>query len=196
MRYAVAGDIPAIRDLERRAGAPFREIGLDVVADDEPPAVGVLRGAVRDRAVLVVEVVEDASDASDASDAAAVSPAQTGVPGVVPSAAGSVAWMWLSVADGDLLLEQVSVDPGYRGLRIGSGLVDAAVDHARGRRFPGVVLTTFSDVPWNGPLYRRLGFRDMPDADIGPELREIRRAETAAGLDVLPRVCLRRATGV
>ncbi|WP_353886615.1 GNAT family N-acetyltransferase, partial [uncultured Corynebacterium sp.] len=35
--------------------------------------------------------------------------------------------MWPSTADGDLLLEQVSVDPAYRGKRIGSALIQGAV---------------------------------------------------------------------
>lgn len=170
-RPAVFSDIPAIRDLERRAGAPFRDIGLDVVADDEPPAVDVLQDAVRAGGVFVVE---------DRTG--------TGEVGV-----GPIAWMWLSTADGDLLLEQVSVDPAFRGRRVGTALIGDAVDRARARGVDGVVLTTYRDVPWNGPLYRRLGFRTLRDHEIGPELRAIRRKEREAGLDVLPRECLRRA---
>jgi GNAT superfamily N-acetyltransferase len=169
-RAAVVSDIRAIRDLERRAGAPFRDIGLDVVADDEPPAVDVLTGAVRSGDVLVVE---------DHSSTEALE-------------RGPIAWIWLSTADDDLLVEQVSVDPLYRGRRIGCALIGKAGDRARAQGLPGIVLTTFRDVPWNGPLYHRLGFRTLQDAEIGPELRAVRRTETEAGLDVLPRVCLRR----
>ncbi|MGP4998772.1 GNAT family N-acetyltransferase [Corynebacterium variabile] len=100
--------------------------------------------------------------------------------------------MWLSTADGDLLLEQVSVDPAYRGKRIGSALIQGVVDRGRAEGFAGVVLTTFRDISWNGPLYRRLGFETMQDAEIGPELRALRRRETEAGLDVLERECLRK----
>lgn len=170
VREAEVTDIPGIRDLERRAGAPFREVGLDAVADDEPPTAKTLRIAVRRGEVFVVE------DHSPSRG-----------PGH-----GPVAWMWLSTADGDLLLEQVSVDPDYRGKRIGSALIQGAVDRGRAEGFTGVVLTTFRDIPWNGPLYRRLGFETMQDAEIGPELRAIRRRETEAGLDVLERECLRK----
>ncbi|MDN6619390.1 MAG: GNAT family N-acetyltransferase, partial [Corynebacterium variabile] len=55
MREAEVTDIPGIRDLERRAGAPFREVGLDAVADDEPPTAETLRIAVRKGEVFVVE---------------------------------------------------------------------------------------------------------------------------------------------
>lgn len=172
-RPAVGSDIPAIRDLERRAGAPFRDIGLDVVAEDEPPAVEVLAGAVRSGDVLVVEERSPTGELER----------------------GPIAWIWFSTADGDLLVEQVSVDPSYRGRRIGTALIGMAGDRARARGLPGMVLTTFRDVPWNGPLYRRLGFRTLQDAEIGPELRAVRRTEREAGLDVLPRVCLRRRIG-
>ncbi|MGO1891382.1 MAG: hypothetical protein ACTH16_13270 [Corynebacterium variabile] len=55
VREAEVADIAGIRDLERRAGAPFREVGLDVVADDEPPTAETLRIAVRKGEVFVVE---------------------------------------------------------------------------------------------------------------------------------------------
>lgn len=55
VREAEVTDIPGIRDLERRAGAPFREVGLDAVADDEPPTAETLRIAVRKGEVFVVE---------------------------------------------------------------------------------------------------------------------------------------------
>ncbi len=39
MREATPQDLAALRELERAAGAPFRGLGMDVVADDEPPSV-------------------------------------------------------------------------------------------------------------------------------------------------------------
>lgn len=56
---------------------------------------------------------------------------------------------------------------------------------------PAVTLTTFSDVPWNAPLYRQLGFRVLRDEEIGPGLRAVRDEETAHGLDPARRVCMR-----
>jgi len=56
-------------------------------------------------------------------------------------------------------------------------------------------LTTFTDVPWNRPLYAHLGFRVLPEAAVGPGLRRIRDAETAAGLDPTERVVMRRGVG-
>ena len=49
-----------------------------------------------------------------------------------------------------------------------------------------MTLTTFADAPWNGPYYRRLGWRDLPAAELGPELASIRRHEASLGLDACP----------
>jgi hypothetical protein len=41
-------------------------------------------------------------------------------------------------------------------------------------------------------LYRRYGFDDLGDDELGPELLEIRAGERVRGLDVQPRVAMRR----
>jgi hypothetical protein len=57
---------------------------------------------------------------------------------------------------------------------------------------PALTLTTFTEVPWNAPYYERCGFRRLPEAELTPGLREIRRREAAHGLDRWPRTCMRR----
>ena len=89
-----------------------------------------------------------------------------------------------------------TADPAFRGQRIGTRLVEYAVALARETGVPGVCLTTFSEVPWNGPLYRRLGFVEVPPTELGDDLRRIRVAEGAAGLDVSPRIAMRRPVDV
>jgi len=42
IRLARADDLPALRELERAAGAPFRELVMAAIADDEPPSLAVL----------------------------------------------------------------------------------------------------------------------------------------------------------
>ena len=66
-------------------------------------------------------------------------------------------------------LAQLSVHPGAARRGLGSALLAAAVDAAAARGFPAVTLTTFADVAWNGPFYRRRGF--VPLDDPGPQLR-------------------------
>ena len=74
---------------------------------------------------------------------------------------------------------------------MGRALLAHAADHAREEGLTALTLTTFTDVPWNAPYYARLGFRPLPEADLTPGLREIRRAEAAHGLNRWPRVCMR-----
>lgn len=97
--------------------------------------------------------------------------------------------------DDALLLAELSVarSAGRRG--IGAALIDAVLGEARARRLAHVVLSTFREVPWNAPLYRRLGFEEVPEDDVGPALARIRAAE-GARLDLTARVLMRRPTGV
>ena len=55
-----------------------------------------------------------------------------------------------------------------------------------------LTLTTFRDVPWNAPYYRRCGFRVLDEQEWTPGLRAIREREAGHGLDRWPRVCMRR----
>jgi hypothetical protein len=62
---------------------------------------------------------------------------------------------------------------------------------AGGNSLPAITLTTFSDVPWNRPLYEHLGFTVIAENDLGPELRAVREHEATLGLDPAMRVCMR-----
>jgi hypothetical protein len=64
-------------------------------------------------------------------------------------------------------------------------------DWAGANGYPAVTLTTFRDVPWNGPFYARLGFRVLDDLPAG--LEAIRQHEKDIGDDDFgPRVAMRR----
>lgn len=62
-----------------------------------------------------------------------------------------------SVGD-DLHIHEVSVAQPLQGQGWGRRLVETAMGHARARHLRAVTLTTFLQVPWNAPFYRRLGF--------------------------------------
>ncbi|HMT34071.1 MAG TPA: hypothetical protein PKA99_15695, partial [Dermatophilaceae bacterium] len=48
-------------------------------------------------------------------------------------------------------------------------------------------LRTFTHVPWNGPYYERLGWRVLPEAECGPQMRALAEHERAIGLTRWPR---------
>jgi GNAT superfamily N-acetyltransferase len=108
---------------------------------------------------------------------------------------GAVAgYVVVDVVDGAAHVEQVSVHPAHQGAGVGRALLDHVARWAAARSLPAVTLTTFRDVPWNAPLYRHLGFVDLADDELGPELRAVVAAEAAHGLDPATRVCMRLAT--
>jgi GNAT superfamily N-acetyltransferase len=163
VRPARGDELEDLRAIEVAAGAVFREIGMDPVADDAPPSTVVLRGAL-DRGGL--RVIED--------------------DGVVAG------YLMDDVVDGAPHLEQVSVHPDHARRGLGARLVEDLVSRVRAAGHRTITLTTFVDVPWNGPYYARLGFRPLADDELGPGLRAVRRAEIARGLDRWPRTAMRR----
>lgn len=103
-----------------------------------------------------------------------------------------VGFAMFGLVDGNVHLDQLAVHPGSMRRGIGGRLVEAVVDHARAVGAPAVTLTTFRDVPWNAPWYARHGFSALPEAEWGPELRKLVEHERELGIEVAPRVVMRR----
>ncbi|MER5579205.1 GNAT family N-acetyltransferase [Streptomyces massasporeus] len=164
IRLATRAELPALQDIERAAGAPFRDLGMPEIADDEPPALDILE---RYRRAGRCWVAVDEGD--------------------LPAA-----YLLAEPVDGALHIEQVSVHPRAARRGVGRALLAHAADRAREEGLTALTLTTFTDVPWNAPYYARLGFRPLPEADLTPGLRAIRATEAAHGLDRWPRVCMRK----
>ena len=163
IRPCLRSDAPALQVIERLAGDRFREVGLAHVADNEPASVESLAHyAAAGRGWVAVD--------------------ETGEP---------VGYVVVDEVDGNAHVEQVSVRPDHQGAGIGRALLDRVRGWAvqTGRR--AITLTTFAEVPWNGPLYQHLGFKVLAESEIGPELRAICAEETAHGLDPTMRVCMR-----
>jgi GNAT superfamily N-acetyltransferase len=157
-------DVPALQAIETAAGEAFRALGMDAIAEDDPPGAAQLLD--HRRAGL----------------------AWVGLDGD----GRPIAYLIAEPVDGDLHVEQVSVHP--RGARQGLGraLIEHAAEEAGRLGLAALTLTTFTGVPWNAPYYERLGFRAVPADELGPGLRAIRRHEAAIGLDAWPRAAMRR----
>jgi GNAT superfamily N-acetyltransferase len=110
----------------------------------------------------------------------------------VDDAGGPIGYVLVNAVDGSAHVEQVSVHPDHQGSGVGRALMERVYEWADEEGTPAVTLTTFSDVPWNAPLYRHLGFRVLRDEEVGPGLRVIRDRETAHGVDPARRVCMLR----
>jgi GNAT superfamily N-acetyltransferase len=164
IRPAARADAPALRQVEIAAGQRFREVGLDTIADDKPPAAEVFEAyAAAGRAWVAVG----------------------------PNA-GAVGFVVVDVVDGAAHIEQVSVVPGHQGRGVGRALIDQVERWAGANGLSALTLTTFDHVPWNRPLYEHLGFVVLVDAEIGPGLRSVLAREAADGLDPATRVAMRK----
>lgn len=90
-----------------------------------------------------------------------------------------------------IYLDQVSVHPDHGRKGIGRALVIRVLTEAELRKLPHVSLSTFRTVPWNGPFYASLGFREIPSSRLEPYMREIEQAQRPF-MDVSTRCFMRR----
>lgn len=143
--YSIELGVPAqagrLREIERAAGARFRDIGMQAIADSEPTAAFILGDRANHGRLLV---------------------ARHDVGGIV----GFLIW---SPKDGLAHIEEISVDPAHAGHRLAARMIDRMCADVRAD-FARVSLATFRDVPWNAPYYAKLGFVEMqlspgPDHD-------------------------------
>lgn len=165
IRPARRPELPLLQDIERAAGEPFRTIGMPAVADDDPPPVTLLETYRRGERCWVA--TEEATD--------------------VP-----VGYLIADRVDNAAHIEQISVAPTAARRGVGRALIDHLAAWAEAQGLAALTLTTFSDVPWNAPYYKRLGFRTLAEDELGDGLRGIRSQEAEHGLDRWPRVCMRR----
>lgn len=88
-------------------------------------------------------------------------------------------------------LHEVDVAPSHGRRGAGALLVTRFCEKAAARGGTHVVLSTFTEPPWNAPFYRRMGFVDLARTDFLPWMEAI-AAEQAAFLDLSRRTFMRR----
>lgn len=164
IRPARENDLARLQDIERSAGTLFSQIGMAFVADDDPPSIDTLREFAGAGRAWV------STDDADRP----------------------VAYLLADVVDANAHLEQVSVHGDFMHRGIGVALLAHMIEWAQARELPAITLTTYTEVPWNGPYYERRGFRYLTEDEETPGLKAIRAGEIAHGLDQWPRACMRR----
>lgn len=165
IRVAEAEELKVLPDLEVAAGQLFADFGMPEVAAYHPPAVESL-ARYQEMGLLWVAVEDEV-----------------------------LGYLMAEQVDGCLHIDQVSVAPRHGRRGIGAALIEQAAGTAAAQGFPALTLTTFVEVPWNGPYYERLGFRRLAEDKLTDGLRQIRAHEARIGLDAWPRCGMRKEIG-
>ena len=121
------------REIEESAGGMFLLVDMPEIATDPAPVRRVYRNAItRNRAWIAL---------------------YQGWP---------AGYLIAKDLDGNLYLDQLSVDPDFAHKGIGAALIDHAEEVAKESGLPRLTMFTFAHVPWNAPYYQRLGFEQLP----------------------------------
>ncbi|MFM0202946.1 GNAT family N-acetyltransferase [Paraburkholderia fungorum] len=163
-RLAAPHDANAIRAIEFEAGQRFVSVGMTGIADAPPMELELVNRKIDAREIVV---------AVDADEACA-------------------GFVMFEPQPGRFYVQELDVLTSHAGQRIGAALIEQVAQRARAQQVMQLILSTFREVPWNAPYYRRLGFCDIEEADLDAALIARRDAHIARGLDESRRVFMRR----
>lgn len=156
-------DVELFAAIEKAAGTLFVEAGLPEIASHEPTDREFIDASARAGAVFVA------------------------------AADGTPAGFILSAPLGrSMHIYELSVHPSHGRKGLGRKLVDAVCEHARDSGHSAVTLSTFRDLPWNGPFYVSCGFRELARHEWTPALFLAHYHEQDTGLPVERRCFMRK----
>lgn len=169
MAYAIRQARPSehalLPEIERKAGSLFETVDWLSSGQTEPFSVEFIEAVARSGAVLVA-----------ADDT-------TGAP---------VGFALASFLDRALYIHELDVAPSHGRRGLGRRLINAACAFAVENGAPAVTLSTFRDIPWNGPFYARVGFREVPRNRWTPAFHLLHHREAELGLPVERRCFMRK----
>ena len=96
-----------------------------------------------------------------------------------------------SVREGAGYVEELDVVPAHGRRGLGTRLLAHVCMWAQAQGCTDVALSTFRDVPWNAPFYRKRGFRELSPTEWTAGMLAIREVEAKNGLAVDDRVFMR-----
>jgi GNAT superfamily N-acetyltransferase len=166
IRSARPDDLPLLAPLELRAAERFAESAHPYACRLPPFDIGEL-GALQ-RAGTVWVAVSERDDLLGFAIAGRLGP--------------------------DAYLHELDVEPAQARRGIGRALIRRVAAWAHELGASSLVLSTFRDVPWNGPYYERLGFAVVPESQYTAEMAEL-RAREGQSMRVESRVVMRASLG-
>lgn len=163
-RFAVPAEAERIRAIEYDAAQRFADVGMVGIATARPMDLAFVH-----RKIAASEVIVS-----------------------VRGEANCVGFAMFAPMKADFYLEELDVLTAFAGQRIGAALIECVVGLARAAGAQRLVLSTFRNVPWNAPYYRRLGFQEIAEESLDERLFALRAIRVARGLDESKRVFMWR----
>lgn len=163
-RFAALHDAFAIRTIEFEAGQRFVNVGLTGIADAPPMGLELVNRKIAAGEIMVA----------------------------VDREAACVGFVMFEPQPVRIYIQELDVLTSHAGRRIGAALIEQVGHHARAQQLKHLILSTYREVPWNAPYYRRLGFRDIEEVELDAALIARRDAHIARGLDESKRVFMQR----
>jgi GNAT superfamily N-acetyltransferase len=144
IRAAHPHEIALLPQIENAADVRYRRVGLERIIGMPPHSLALLEHGRRHGLLWV-----------------ATSPLNRVVGFALMDIKGDTAW-----------IDQLSVLDRWQGRGLGGALIDRSAATARQRGYHAIYLTTYRNVGWNEPFYRRRGFVDVARGDFTPRLRQ------------------------
>ena len=164
IRRAREAEYPLLPAVERSAARLFATTDMPEIAEGQTSDLAFIEAVARAGAIFV---------AADEDDRPA-------------------GFAFVGFLDRALHLYELSVAENHGRRGLGRRLVADACAFAKAESVDAMTLSTFRDIPWNGPFYEKLGFRFLGKNEWTPALLLLHHREADLGLPVARRGFMRK----
>ncbi|EPE24397.1 Acyl-CoA N-acyltransferases (Nat) [Glarea lozoyensis ATCC 20868] len=164
IRSARSSDIPLLERVEKSAAEAFRSVDLEFLLDEPTVEVSALTQMARSNHLWIA--VNDWDQ--------------------------PIGFLGGENLQGNFHIAEISVAQDFQGRGIGGALMRTMFEQIQREGYKYITLTTFKDVPWNGPWYKKMGFKEISPRAMKKQYTEILKDEAARGMDPDRRCIMRK----
>ena len=164
IRKARKDDLPLLGPIERSAAELFRTVGLDFLTYGPTMDESLLSAmSISNHLWVAVNEVDQPIGFAGGEELA-----------------------------GNFHIAEISVSQDAQGKGVGKALMGELMRQAKEEGYPAVTLTTYRNLPWNGPWYHKLGFSEMKVDEMEEKYATIWDSEAQHGHDMNLRCIMRK----
>ncbi|KAA3610486.1 MAG: GNAT family N-acetyltransferase [Calditrichaeota bacterium] len=101
-----------------------------------------------------------------------------------------IGFAYMEIMGHGVHLDELDVLPEYGGKGIGTALVKKVNSWAKEKSYSAVSLTTYKNISWNAPFYKKLGFKEVVVSEMPKQLYTLFLQEHEQGLLMEDRVVM------